>query len=450
MNIEKKKITILGAERSGKAAALLIKRLGGIPFVSDMADEKKISKTLSELDAVGIAYETGEHSSKVFECDFIVISPGVPTNSKVVRAAVEKNIPILSELEFSSRFCKGKIIAITGTNGKTTTTSLMHHVLTTCGRKSYAAGNIGSAFSEIVLDVKEDEFVSLEVSSFQLDFNQSFSPFVSMILNITPDHMNRYDNSLGKYAEAKYSIYKHQKEEDVFIKNGDDEILNTADHLTKAQVFDFSLTKAMQNGASVEHGKISFKKNGEEIFSCSTTDISLPGEHNRANAMAVIVASNIIGLPHDKIVDGLRSFKGVEHRLEFVKEIIGVKYINDSKATNVDSVWYALKSFEEPLFLILGGQDKGNNYDQIKDLVKAKVKKIYALGSSAEIVFKYFHSHVKVEIKDSMHAAVNAANQETREGDIVLLSPACASFDMFENYEHRGKVFKQAVEELQR
>ena len=450
MNLQNKKITILGAERSGRAAAILVKKLGGFPFVSDLADEKKIDKSLEVLRSAGIPYEAGQHSEKVFDCDFIIISPGVPSASKVVLHAKEKNLPILGELEFASRFCRGKIIAITGTNGKTTTTSLMDHVINLCGRKSYTAGNIGSAFSEITLDVKEDEFVSLEVSSFQLDFNQEFNSFISMILNITPDHMNRYDYNLDNYAKAKLSIFKNQTGKQIFIKNDDDQILNKYSFNTNAQIKEFSLLKELQNGAFVLGEKIIYNENGKTLFTCDTRDISLPGEHNRANAMAVIIAANCIGLPQEKIIEGLRSFKGVEHRLEFVKEINGVKYINDSKATNVDSVWYALRSFNEPLFLILGGQDKGNDYDQIKELVEQKVEKIYAIGSSAETVFKYFHSIVKVEIKDSMEACVKAANQDTREGDIVLLSPACASFDMFENYEHRGKVFKKAVEDLQK
>jgi len=450
MDVQNKKVTILGAERSGKGAAMLVKKLGGFPFVSDFADETKIEKTLAELKNEGIHFEAGQHSEKVFDCDFIIISPGVPSSSKVVLQAIEKKIPIFGELEFASQFCRGKIIAITGTNGKTTTTSLMDHVINQSGKKSYAAGNIGSAFSEIVLDVKPDEFVSLEVSSFQLDFNKNFSSYISMILNITPDHMNRYEQSIEKYAQAKYSIYKHQSAEQIFIKNADDDFLNNSQHITAARIKEFSLSKEIENGAYVSGNKIIYNENGKCVFTCNINDISLPGEHNLANALAVIISANCIGLPHERIIDGLRSFQGVEHRLEFVKEINGVKYINDSKATNVDSVWYALKSFNEPLFLILGGQDKGNDYDQIKDLVKNNVEKIYALGSSAEKIFKYFHSIVKVEIKDSMQACVNSANQETRKGDVVLLSPACASFDMFDNYEHRGRVFKQAVEDLQK
>jgi len=450
MDLQNKKITILGAERSGRSAAMLVKKLGGFPFVSDFAAEKKIEKSLAILKEAGIPYEAGQHSEKVFDCDLIIISPGVPSASKVVLQAKEKKIQILGELEFASRLCRGKIIAITGTNGKTTTTSLMDHVINVSGRKSYAAGNIGAAFSEIVLDVKEDEFVSLEVSSFQLDFNETFNAFISMILNITPDHMNRYDHSLDNYAQAKLSILKNQTREQFFIKNADDKILNQYSQETNAQVKEFSLTHLVKNGACVSGDKIIYNENGKTLFICNLDDISLPGEHNRANAMAVIIAANCIGLPQEKIIEGLRSFQGVEHRLEFVKEINGVKYINDSKATNVDSVWYALRSFDEPLFLILGGQDKGNDYDQIKELVEKKVKKIYAIGSSAETVFKYFHAIVKVEIKDSMEACIKAANQDTRDGDIVLLSPACASFDMFENYEHRGRVFKQAVEDLQK
>ena len=448
MNLAGKKISIIGAVRSGIGAAKLVKQLNGIPFVSDASDNEKIKKSSEVLEDLNITYEIGGHTPRVYDCDMMVVSPGVPLNSEIIIAARDKRIKMISELELAASVCKGNIIAITGTNGKTTTTSLCGHVFTTCGAKTYTAGNIGLAFSEIALNVNENEFAAIEVSSFQLDLIDKFKPKVAMILNITPDHLNRYENNYQKYIESKLRIYENQDEKDYLILNRDNDILIKS--LTKHQSNDFysSLKSPSNNGCSVLGDEIIFLKNDIEEFRCSISDINLRGEHNYANAMAVINAAKIFQFDNKKIIDGLRTFKGVEHLLEFVREIDGVKYINDSKATNVDSVWYALRSFDQPIYLILGGQDKGNDYNQIKNLVFDKVKKIYAIGSSADKVFNFFHHDVKVEIKQTLEEVVTAVNSEARENDIVLLSPACASFDMFNDYEHRGQVFKKSVNKL--
>lgn len=448
MEVRNKKISIIGAVRSGIAAAKLVKKLGGVPFVSDMSDESKLKDSIKELKREGIEFETGKHSDKVYNCDFMVVSPGVPGDSQIVKRAKGLKIEMMSEVEFAYRFCKGKIIAITGTNGKTTTTSLCGHVFNQSGNNSFVAGNIGLAFSEIVLDVEENEFVVLEVSSFQLDMIEKFKPKIAMILNITPDHLNRYDNKVENYAASKQKIYENQDKSDYLILNKDNgEVLKyLGDHKSKS--FYFSLNEEVDNGCFKKEEKIYFRMNSKNEFSCNVSDVKIKGEHNLSNAMAVICAAKICKLDNAKIIKALQTFEGVEHRLELVREIDGVKFINDSKATNVDSVWYALRSFNEPIFLILGGQDKGNDYQQIKALVLERVKKIYAIGSSAEKVFNFFHADVKVEIKKSMEEVVTAAINETRKGDVVLLSPACASFDMFDNYEHRGRVFKEAVNRL--
>jgi len=362
--------------------------------------------------------------------------------------ARKKNIKIISELEFSAGFCKGEIISITGTNGKTTTTSLCAHVFNECGLKTYLAGNIRPAFSEVVLDVMENEYVALETSSFQLDHTYDFKPNIAAILNITPDHLDRYENNIQNYIDSKLRVFKNQDKKDFLILNLDDKLTPKEISNKKVNIFYFSLNHEVKNGAYISGKEIIYKYNGKREFSCLISDVSLRGEHNYANAMAVIIMAMIYKLNSEKIISALRSFPGVEHRLEFVREINGVQYINDSKATNVDSVWYALRSFEQPIFLILGGKDKGNDYNQIKDLVAAKVKKIFAIGSSSENVYNFFHKIVKVEMKMSMDDCVSAANKEARENEIVLLSPACASFDMFENYEHRGRVFKEAVNNL--
>lgn len=445
LDIRNKKITIIGAVRSGIGAARLAKQLGAIPFVSDSGSEEKLKSSIDILRNEKIDFEIGKHSEKVFNCDLMIVSPGVPSDSEVIKNAKAKNLKIISELEFASSFCKGNIIGITGTNGKTTTTSLCGYLFNECGKKTYTAGNIGLAFSEIANTVKENEFVSLEISSFQLDLIESFKPKVAMILNITPDHLNRYENSVEKYAHSKLRIFENQNENDFLILSKDSDLLNQYFKTSKSNIFFFSTKKKVTNGCYLENDEIRFVKNDITKFSCKVSDINIKGEHNIQNAMAVIIAAKIFDLDNEKILEALKSFKGVEHRLELVREISGIKFINDSKATNVDSVEVALKSFDDPIFLILGGQDKGNDYSVIEDLVIRKVKKIYAIGSSAEKVFNYFHRKVKTEIKKDFNDVINAALSEARKGDVVLLSPACASFDMFDNYEHRGKVFKEIV-----
>ncbi len=448
IDLKGKKVSIIGAVRSGIGAAKLVKKVGGIPFVSDMAADSKIKDSVAMLKSENISFETEIHSEKVYNCDLMVVSPGVPGDSAVVKFAKEKNIKMISEIELAYHYCNGKVIAITGTNGKTTTTSLCGYLFNQCGVKTYTAGNIGLAFSEIALDVKADEFVSLEVSSFQLDLIENFKPKIAMILNITPDHLNRYENSIEKYAASKQRVYSNQDENDFLILNADSQTVSDYLQKHKSKDYFFSASKPQKDGCYVDKDKVVFAKDGKTTFSCDRNDIFIKGEHNLSNAMAVINAAKISGFENEKIIAALRSFQGVEHRLELVREINGVKFINDSKATNVDSVWYALRSFNNPIFLILGGQDKGNDYNQIKDLVEEKVKKIYAIGSSADKVFNFFHKLVKVEMKPSMEDVIMSAVKEAREGEIVLLSPACASFDMFNNYEHRGKVFKEAVNKL--
>ena len=448
MNIAGKKVTVVGAKRSGVGAAKLITRLGGKAFVTDSASAKAVKEFTDTLQANKIAFGTDGHSEKAFDCDLMVVSPGVPSNAEIIKTAESKKIMIVGELELAASVCKGNIIAITGTNGKTTTTSLCGHLFNVCGKKTYLAGNIGFAFSEIAHDVKEDEFVALEVSSFQLDLIEKFKPKIAMILNITPDHLNRYENKLENYVKSKLQIYKNQDENDFLILNKDNDLLMNSIKKHKSKSYYFSLKETLNNGTYNSDEDIFFNEESGLKFSCKVSDINLIGEHNIANAMAVITAAKIFGLDNQQIIKGLRTFEGVEHRLEFVREIEGVKYINDSKATNVDSVWYALKGFPGQIFLILGGQDKGNDYNRIRPLVLEKVIKIYAIGSSADKVFNFFHKDIKVEVKQTMEDVVHASNLEARPGDIVLLSPACASFDMYDNYEHRGRVFKEAVNKL--
>ncbi|MBI2418065.1 MAG: UDP-N-acetylmuramoyl-L-alanine--D-glutamate ligase, partial [Ignavibacteriales bacterium] len=377
-SIEDKNVTVLGAERSGLGAAKLLQKLGAIPFVSDMADEEKIADRVAELQSLGIAYECGGHTSRVHDAEFIICSPGVPSDALPLIQAAEKGIPVIGEIEFASFFCKGTIIGITGTNGKSTTTALIHHLLNTAGLYSVAAGNIGRAFSEVALEIPEDGFVSLEISSFQLDHIQLFKPHVGIILNITPDHLNRYSQNIELYAQAKFNLFKNFTAENLLILNYDNSFLGSDKINATGMVHYFSLHEQLKTGIAKFGDEIIASIDGKETFRCNVSDIYIRGEHNHANAMAAIAAV----LPYIKkaedIKRGLLSFTGIEHRLELVREIDGVQYINDSKATNVDSVWYALRTFSTPIFLILGGIDKGNDYGQIKDLVLEKVVKIYA------------------------------------------------------------------------
>ncbi len=444
--IKGKKITFLGAARSGIAAAKLAKRHGAIPFVSDAAPLREIGDKITELEKARIEFEIGIHSDRVFEADFIVTSPGVPDDSAPIKKAKSLGLEIISELEFASGFCKGKIIAITGTNGKTTTTTLCAYTLNNAGFKTYLAGNIGTAFSDVVDNVKENEFVALEVSSFQLDHIKEFKPYIAVILNITPDHLDRYENSFEKYIESKLRITENQNGNDYLIVNADDK--NLTGISTGAQRYAFSISQVVERGAYFAKGALYFKDTEHPDKICNRSELSLKGEHNLANALAVLTVAKLLGVKNSSVCQSFSSFKGVEHRLEFVREIDGVKFVNDSKATNVDSVWYALRSFNEPLRLILGGKDKGNDYSAIDEPVKKHVKKIYAIGSSAEKVYGHFKELVPTEIKESLEDAVVSAFKEAEKGEVVLLSPACASFDMFDNYEHRGKVFKEIVRKL--
>ncbi|MFZ6033164.1 MAG: UDP-N-acetylmuramoyl-L-alanine--D-glutamate ligase [Melioribacter sp.] len=447
MDIKGKKISIIGAADSGIAAAKLAKKMGALPFVSDSASRQSVFKWISVLENENIPYETDKHSEKVFDCDFIVTSPGVPSFSGILAEAKDKGIEIYSEFEFASWFNKGKTIAITGTNGKTTTTSLMNFTLKQSGFNTFSAGNIGTPFSDVVTEIGENDYVVLEASSFQLDFIKYFKPDFAVVLNITPDHLDRYNNDFALYARSKMNILKNQTANDVLIYNSDDR--NVIDFMPAADVnkYGFSLQKEMLKGSYVKEGNMIFSDQTKETV-CAVSDLFIKGPHNVSNALAVLTVAKKLGIPNKKIKSAFSSFRGVEHRIEFVRELAGVEYYNDSKATNVDSVWYALNSFEKPIYLILGGKDKGNDYNKIKELVARKVKKIYAIGSSANKVYDFFKDIVPTEYKQSLESCVLSARKEAKPGSVVLLSPACASFDMFDNYGHRGKVFKEAVNNL--
>ncbi len=451
-HIEGKKFSIIGAARSGVAVARLLKRHKAIVFVSDVAPAGKMQQTVAELDKAAIAYETGGHTQKALDADVLVLSPGVPSDVQVVRDATAKGLKVVSEVEAASWFCPSPIVAVTGTNGKTTTTTLIGRIFEDAKRKSVIAGNIGTAFSEVVDQMDGQSTAILEISSFQLDHIESFRPTVATVLNITPDHLDRYDHSFDRYVASKCRIFENQHTGDTLIYNGDDEVTRANVHRRlgrEVKALPFSVRSTMEEGAFVANHRLKVRIDREESDIIDIDELTIKGQHNLYNAMAASLTAMVMGIPTASLRATLRNFKGVEHRLEFVREVNGVSYINDSKATNVDSVWYALQSFQSPLILLLGGRDKGNDYSRLLDLVGKHVKTIVAIGESADKVVSAFKQVVPVEKASSMDEAVLVASKLAAKGDTVLLSPACASFDWFENYEHRGRVFKDIVSRMQ-
>lgn len=449
--INGKRFSVVGGARSGVAVAKLLKTHGARVFLSDKAAPEKMRETITVLNEEGIQYEFGGNTEKVLEGEVIVLSPGVPSDLPLVKSAIKKKRSVVSEVEVASWFCSAPIIAITGTNGKTTTTTLAGRMFEDARRPSVVAGNIGTAFSQVVNQVGQDGAAILEISSFQLDHIQTFKPKVSVWLNVTPDHLDRYDHSYEKYVASKCRIFENQTEGDVLVYNADDETERTnVERLAPSAIrkLPFSVLAKADEGAFLEDGSMKIRMQGSESDVIPVDQISIRGMHNLYNAMAATLAARVMGISTASIRATLKNFKGVEHRLEFVREVNGVTYVNDSKATNVDSVWYALQSFDKPIVLLLGGRDKGNDYSRLSDLVRKHVKAIVAIGESADKVVEAFGQVVSVAKATNMSEAVQSASAMATRGDVVLLSPACASFDWFENYEHRGRVFKQLVADL--
>jgi UDP-N-acetylmuramoylalanine--D-glutamate ligase len=447
-SIHSKTFSVIGAVRSGVAVASLLKTQGAKVFVSDSSPAEKLQTSIETLRAEGIEFETGRHSGRVYDGQIMVVSPGVPGDAPVVLEAKKRNMPVFSELEVASWFCHSPIAAITGSNGKTTTTTLIGRMLSDAKKKHVVAGNIGTAFSSVVVDLAPMETAVLEVSSFQLDFCETFRPKISVLLNITPDHMDRYEHSMELYAASKARIFSNQREEDVLIYNADDEWTTKVVHTARARKICFTVQQKTNEGAYLENDRMITSLGGINSSIIDVSQIFIKGTHNLYNAMAATLVGQLLGVTSASIRSTLKTFEGVEHRLEFVRELNKVQYYNDSKATNVDSVWYALQSFQEPLVLLLGGRDKGNDYSRLVDLVKNQVRAIIALGESAEIVENAFRGTTVIKRASSMDEAVSTAHFLALPGDVVLLSPACASFDWFENYEHRGRVFKEFVNAL--
>jgi len=449
--VDGKRFSVLGAARSGLAVAALLKRHGARVFVSDSAPAERMGEARQELEALGVASEFGTNSELVLEADTLVLSPGVPSDVSQVRLALDRGIQVVSEVEVASWFCRAPVIAVTGTNGKTTTATLTGRIFEDAGERTVVAGNIGTAFSQIADAVPPQARVVLEISSFQLDHCITFKPRVSVLLNITPDHLDRYQHSFEKYSSAKSRVFGMQAAGDTLIYNADGpETVRQVEERAPASLslLPFSAVRTLAAGAFVEQGNLITVLGGMRSEVISTEKIGIRGTHNLYNAMASALSAVSLGVPAGAVRSSLAAFHGVEHRLEFVRDHDGVHYVNDSKATNVDSVWYALQSFHEPIILMLGGRDKGNDYGRLKELIQKNVRAIVAIGESAGKVAAAFAGVRPVHTASSMEEAVRTCAAIARAGDVVLLSPACASFDWFENYEHRGRVFKQLVQAL--
>jgi len=443
------RITIIGAARSGIAAALLAKELGHIPFLTESKPNDNFSETIAILSQNGIEYEFGGNTSRSHDnCDLIVTSPGVPPDAKVLIEAERKGIKIISELEFGWMHCKNPTIAITGTNGKTTTTALTAHIFNHSGRKAIACGNIGKPISSLIGKISSDTIIVAEVSSFQLDRIDKFRPDVAMILNITPDHIS-YHGSFDNYMIAKYNIFKNQKENDLLIINQDDETLNNNLPITQGGIAAFSQNN-VNRGIYMKNGNLvmRFPNQHKEEKLMETSELSLPGLHNCYNSMAAALAARAFEIKNEDIRDSLMSFLGVEHRLEYVRTVDEVDFINDSKATNINATWYALSSYNSPLVWIAGGRGDNNDYSILDDLVKKNVKCIIAIGEEQDSIFNHFSSMVRCIRIDNLVDAVRQSQHYAEPGDLVLFTPACKSFDQFLNYEHRGEIFKAAVSDL--
>ena len=438
------KIVVLGGGESGYGAAYLAKKKGLDVFVSDKGLIKENYKNL--LDEAGIAYEEGNHDEeRILAADWVIKSPGIPKKADIIYKINQKGIRLSSEIEFASEFTNAKIIAITGSNGKTTTTSLIYHILKNDNLSVGLGGNIGQSFAKQVAD-ENFEYYVLEVSSFQLDDIQNFRPYISLLLNLSQDHLDQYNYNYEEYALAKFRIAENQENDNYFIYNRDDEMsMNLLEKLEiNAKKVPFSLKEKVKEGGYVSGGKLIVKLADE--FSMNVDELSLVGNHNVANSLAASIAGKILKISNESIRNSLMTFQAVEHRLEQVAEIDGVKFINDSKATNVNAAYYALESMKTPTVWIVGGVDKGNDYTEIEDLVKKKVKAIVCLGLDNQKIIDFFKDK-KDFIYDtsSMEEAVKISKGISEKGDTVLLSPCCASFDLFKNYEDRGEKFKAEV-----
>jgi UDP-N-acetylmuramoylalanine--D-glutamate ligase len=447
MELKGKKVLVVGLGKSGLAAALFLRRRGAQVTVSDIRSAEVLGKDIPALLEEGIAVEAGGHGLLTFRRqDLIVVSPGVPLNTPELVQVKAFGLPIIGEVELAARDLKGKTLAITGSNGKTTTTSLCGAILEAAKLPVQVGGNIGVPVIALVDESRDDGWSVLEVSSFQLETTYQFRPDIAVILNITPDHLDRH-GTFENYAAAKERIFANQTAEDALVLNADDDVASRAAARAKAQIFWFSSKRIVRQGAFVHEGAIVFRASEQAApeFILRVENIPLKGNHNVENVLAAVCAARLAGVAPDAIRAAVASFKAVEHRLEFVANIHGVDYYNDSKATNVDAAAKAIAAFPGGIHLILGGKDKNSDYRQLRSLLEERVKTVYTIGAAAEKIETHIYGAVPVISAGTLDQAVAKAAEAAQPGEIVLLAPACSSFDQFENYEHRGQVFKELI-----
>ena len=443
-----KRIVILGGGESGAGAAVLAKKQGFEVFLSDLSEIKPQYKNL--LNQHEIEWEEKQHTEeKILNATEVIKSPGIPDKAPLVKKLHALGTPVISEIEFAGRYTRAKMICITGSNGKTTTTMLVYHILQKAGLNVGLAGNVGNS---LALQVANDnfEYFVVELSSFQLDGMTEFKADIAILLNITPDHLDRYDYNFQNYVDSKFRITQNQTEDDAFIFWENDPVIKAelAKRNIQSTMYPFAIERTEKTKAFIEKDELIIKTLNT-LFTMPATELALQGLHNTYNSMAAGLAASIVNVKKDTIRQSLQDFQGVEHRLEYVATVRNVRYINDSKATNVNSCWYALQSMKTPTVLILGGTDKGNDYAEIEDLVREKVTTLIFMGVDNAPLHKFFDGKVETIIDvDSMEAAVNAAYNAARASETVLLSPCCASFDLFKNYEDRGRQFKSCVRSL--
>lgn len=448
MDVKGKRVLVVGLGKSGVASALFLKERGARVTVSDAKSPDQLREEIPALLDHGITVETGGHGERTFrEQDLIVVSPGVPVDAAPLVQARASGEPVIGEIELAARCLPGPIVAITGSNGKTTTTTLAGDILAAGGLPVVVGGNIGTPAISLVKQATPDTVAVLEVSSFQLETIQTFRPKVAVILNVTPDHLDRH-RTFQAYLDAKVRIFENQQPSDFAVLNADDPTCQTLGDRTRAQVFWFSRKKEVPLGAHVREGQILFRDASGQKEIMLVSEISLKGAHNVENVLAGVCAGALMGCGPAQIRQAIRNFKAVEHRLEYVATIKGVEYFNDSKATNVDATIKALESFPKNIHLILGGKDKGSDYTVLNDLLRQRVKRVYTIGAAAEKIESHIKGAAEIVHAETLEHAIRRASVAAQSGDIVLLAPACASFDQFQSYNHRGRVFKEVVKAL--
>jgi UDP-N-acetylmuramoylalanine--D-glutamate ligase len=448
IDLSNKRVLVVGLGRSGVASALFLKSRGARVTVSDSKTEDQLRNEIPVLLDNGIAVETGGHGDRTFQNqDLIVVSPGVPVDAPPLVQARAMGEPVIGEIELASEFLPGPIVAITGSNGKTTTTTLVGEILSRSGKKTLVGGNIGNPAISLVAKATPEAAIVLEVSSFQLETIHTFCPKVAVVLNVTPDHLDRH-RTFQAYVDAKARIFENQQPEDFAVLNADDPTCVDLATRTRAQVFWFSRKRQMQQGTSVQHGQIVSRRGASDEPVMPISEVPLKGAHNVENILAAICAAQLMGCDVASIRAAVTAFKAVEHRLEFVAKVNGVDYYNDSKATNVDATIKALESFPGNIHLILGGKDKGSDYTLLNNLLRERVKCAYTIGAAADKIQSQIRGTTEIIPAGTIEAAIMRASASAIAGDIVLLAPACASFDQFQNYEHRGRIFKELVGNL--